>query len=247
MTIDKQTLDTLYAEKFSAERFFQTDPCGIVRELAEHKVTQLDLELGALFVAVISWGNRKAIRTAARHMLADEMQWQPAAFVMDGRYEHSYADARNECVYRTLNVPTFKTMCQRIRQGIGKHDTMKDTLAGLSVEECIETIAGWLSPARLGTPYKSSCKRICMFLRWMIRHESPDFGLWRQWPQNQLYAVMDVHVCRLTAPILTVRQANWRACVQLTDIFRSWDAHDPLKYDIALMTLADNPPASAAF
>ncbi len=240
MIIDKQTLDALYTERFCKERFLQTDPCGIVYELAEHQVTQLDIELGALLVAVITWGNRKAIRTAARRMLADEMLWKPSAFIMDGLYENSYAHARNGCVYRTLNTATFKVLCRRIRQGIGSHPTMEDALAGLTIEECITTLAGWLAPARLGTPYKSACKRICMFLRWMIRHESPDLGLWRLWPQDRLYAVMDVHVCRLASPLLTVKQANWKACTQLTEIFRNWDRQDPLKYDIALMTLADN-------
>ncbi|MCF0179383.1 MAG: DUF2400 family protein, partial [Bacteroidales bacterium] len=47
------------------------------------------------------------------------------------------------------------------------------------------------------------------------------------------------HVCELTSSILSNKQASWKSCCELTGIFRQWDAEDPLKYDIALMTLSD--------
>ena len=92
----------------------------------------------------------------------------------------------------------------------------------------------------LGTFGTSACKRICMYLRWMIRTQAPDLGLWRNHSQRDLYAVMDVHVCRLTAELTGMNQASWKNCCRLTQIFRSWDAADPLKYDVALMTVVDN-------
>lgn len=241
MNITKQNLDRLYAETFDMGRFIAIDPCGLVYELMEHTSNQLDIELGALFTAIITWGNRKAIRTAAIRMLRDEMHWHPARFIVEEEYKDSYKEAKNNCVYRTLNVDTFKQICQNVRDGIAGSKTMEECLEGKSIEECIETLAGWLAPARLGTANKSACKRICMFLRWMVRTEKPDLGLWKSKSQSDLYAVMDVHVCQLTAPILKTRQANWKACCELTSIFRSWNREDPLRYDIALMTLADNP------
>ena len=73
MKITKEVLERSYRETFCVERFLQVDPCGIVYELKEHTDNLLDIELGALFVAMISWGNRKAIRGAARRMLGVEM------------------------------------------------------------------------------------------------------------------------------------------------------------------------------
>lgn len=241
MEITKQNLDRLYAETFDMGRFIAIDPCGLVYELMDHTTNQLDIELGALFTAIITWGNRKAIRTAATHMLRDEMHWHPARFIQEEEYIDSYKEAKNNCVYRTLNVDTFKQICKNVHDGLGDCQTLEQCMEGKSIEKCIETLAGWLAPARLGTPNKSACKRICMFLRWMVRTEKPDLGLWKSKSQSDLYAVMDVHVCQLTAPILKTRQANWKACCELTSIFRSWDSLDPLRYDIALMTLADNP------
>lgn len=244
--ITKEILDKVHAKKFNKESFLEVDPCGLVYELKKHTDRQLDIELGALFVAMITWGNRKAIKKAARLMLGDEMQWSPARFVIDGKYHDSYRNAVNGCVYRTLNREKFIQVCDNIRHALTAEKcnesdiTLEYIFRGKNMDDIISILCRWLAPARLGTPGVSACKRICMYLRWMVRQGEPDLGLWKNMDQSQLYAVMDVHVCRLTASILTRRQADWRACVELTDIFRKWSPEDPLKYDLALMTVADN-------
>lgn len=244
--ITKEILEKSLLENFSKEAFLEVDPCGLVYELMRHTDRQLDVELGALLVAMITWGNRKAIRKAAHHMLCDEMDWHPAEFILEERYENSYLEAKNGCVYRTLNRENFILVCRNIRKAlihnIQEHRdlTMEQLFTGKTIEETIAEICRWLAPAKLGKPGVSACKRICMFLRWMIRREEPDLGLWKQMDQRKLYAVMDVHVCQLTASILSRKQADWKTCTELTEIFRSWSEDDPLKYDIALMTIADH-------
>jgi len=242
MKITKERLDRSYAETFNIDSFLQVDPCGIVYELKEHTDNLLDIELGALFVAMISWGNRKAIRSAARRMLGVEMKWRPGAFVMSGAYRDSYMDARNNCVYRTLNRDAFILVCENIQRALASSgcSTLEGYFASRNIDGIIRELSVWLKPARLGTFGTSACKRICMYLRWMIRTQAPDLGLWRNHSQRDLYAVMDVHVCRLTAELTGMNQASWKNCCRLTQIFRSWDAADPLKYDVALMTVVDN-------
>lgn len=245
-TITKELLEKVHEKYFSKKDFLETDPCGIVYELREHTTRQLDIELGALFVAMISWGNRKAIRQAARKMLRDEMRWKPAEFILHRKYLDCYKDAKNGCVYRTLNREKFVLVCENIHtvldkeQNKGCDETLENLLGGMSVDDIIQTLCEWLSPARLGKPGVSACKRICMYLRWMVRQGEPDLGLWRKMDQSKLYAVMDVHVCRLTSSLITRKQADWKACMELTSIFRRWSGEDPLKYDLALMTAADN-------
>lgn len=244
--ITKEILEKSLQENFSKEAFLEVDPCGLVYELMRHTDRQLDVELGALLVAMITWGNRKAIRKAAHHMLCDEMDWHPAEFILEERYENSYLEAKNGCVYRTLNRDKFILVCRNIREALSHNVqehrdlTMEQLFTGKTIEETIAEICRWLAPAKLGKPGVSACKRICMFLRWMIRREEPDLGLWRKMDQRKLYAVMDVHVCQLTASILSRKQADWKTCTELTEIFRSWSEDDPLKYDIALMTIADH-------
>lgn len=244
--ITKELLDRVLLEHFDKEKFLDVDPCGLVYELARHTERQLDIELGALFVAMITWGNRKAIRQAARKMLEQEMKWHPTEFVLQQKYLGSYLDAKNGCVYRTLNRDTFILVCHNIRKALLADNkdteelTLEDIFIGRDIPEVISVISGWLSPARLGKPGKSACKRICMYLRWMVRREAPDLGLWKKMNQANLYAIMDTHVCQLAAPLLSRRQADWKTCTELTNIFRSWSAEDPLKYDLALMTAADH-------
>ncbi len=237
--VTKEVLDAYYAEEFNIERFKQNDPCGTVYQLMEHTDNQLDIELGALLVAMISWGSRKVICPTALHMLRDEMKWHPAEFIMSGRFEESYADAKNGCVYRTLNVATFKAVCRKLREALKGFNTMEEALEGKTTKEAVREICTWLQDAKIGTMDKSACKRVCMFVRWMTRHASPDLNIWKSRPQNDLYAVMDTHVLQLTQSLLKNKRPTWKACEELTNIFKSWDAEDPLKYDIALMTMAD--------
>lgn len=234
----KELLDQIYPT-FDIEKFKAVDPCGTVYELMQHTDDQLDIEIGALLVAMISWGSRKVIVPTARHMLRDEMGWHPAHFIRSSQYETSYHDAKNQCVYRTLNVPTFRQVCRNLQRQLDGYSTMEYRLEGLTARDAIGEICTWLSPAKVGTMNSSACKRVCMFLRWMVRRERPDLGLWSTRPQTDLYAVMDTHVCQQTMGLLTHKRPTWQACEELTELFRTWDATDPLKYDIALMTLAE--------
>ena len=239
--ITKELLDKYYSQTFDTERFKANDPCGAVYQLMEHTDRQLDIEIGALLVAMISWGSRKVICPTAVRMLRDEMQWHPADFILSGKYEDCYKTAKNDCVYRTLNVPTFKQVCRSIHEALRGHETMEELFEGLPTRDVVERLCQWLAPARVGTMDKSACKRVCMFVRWMTRNSEPDLGIWKSRPQHDLYAVMDTHVLQLTQSILRNKRPTWKACEELTEIFKSWDADDPLKYDIALMTMADHP------
>ncbi len=236
--INKQTLEGLYSQ-FDVDAFRSVDPNGVVWQLMQHTDNQLDIELGALFVAMISWGARKVFCPVALRMLRDEMQWHPAQFVRMGAYEQAYQAARNGCVYRTLNVPTFQAVCRNLRYAINGIDTLEQLFENKPTKQVIEIISQWLAPARVGTMDKSACKRICMYIRWMTRKHAPDFNIWQQRSPSDLYAVMDTHVLQLTQPLLKNKRPTWRACEELTDIFKTWDNSDPLKYDVALMVLAD--------
>lgn len=245
--ITKQNLDAIYAETFNFEKFKAVDPCGLVYELLSHTDDQLDIELGALFVAMITWGNRKAIRKAARYMLEEEMQWHPGRFVLSGAFEDSYTNAKNGCVYRTLNRDKFKEVCRNLKDAlstIGEKPTLEKYLQGKTCVECLDLLCQLLAPAKLGIVGKSACKRMCMYMRWMTRQTSPDLGIWKERSQSDLFAVMDVHVCDLTSSILKTKNASWKSCCELTEIFKKWDEVDPLKYDIALMTLSDRIDSS---
>jgi uncharacterized protein (TIGR02757 family) len=87
---------------------------------------------------------------------------------------------------------------------------------------------------------KSACKRICMYLRWMVRKKSKvDLGIWRTISPSQLVIPLDLHVARVARHFgLLKREAtNWQAAVELTNELRKFDEKDPVKFDYALFAL----------
>jgi uncharacterized protein (TIGR02757 family) len=102
------------------------------------------------------------------------------------------------------------------------------------------------APARtrkhISTPArKSTCKRLNMFLRWMVRHDDKgvDFGLWKKIKPSQLLMPLDVHVDRVARRygLLKREKSDWQAVLELTETLRTFDPQDPVKYDFALFGL----------
>lgn len=85
---------------------------------------------------------------------------------------------------------------------------------------------------------KSTCKRLNMFLRWMVRidHKGVDFGIWRRIPMAALICPCDVHVERVARELnlLERKQRDWRMALELTENLRLLNPEDPVVYDFAL-------------
>ncbi|MRS61860.1 TIGR02757 family protein [Larkinella terrae] len=94
----------------------------------------------------------------------------------------------------------------------------------------------------IATPGRnSSCKRLNMFLRWMVRSDNQgvDFGIWHRIKPEQLVMPIDVHVGRVARKLglLTRPQTDWKAATELTETLKAFDPSDPVKYDFALFGL----------
>jgi uncharacterized protein (TIGR02757 family) len=88
---------------------------------------------------------------------------------------------------------------------------------------------------------KSACKRLNMYLRWMVRQDNNgvDFGIWKKISPSQLVCPCDVHVERVARKLKLIRRKgmNWQTALELTTNLRKLDAEDPVKYDFALFGL----------
>ncbi len=82
----------------------------------------------------------------------------------------------------------------------------------------------------------SACKRANLFLRWMVRKDCVDFGLWKGIPKNKLIIPLDVHISRIGIRLgLTKRKTpDWKMAKDITEFLKSLDPEDPLKYDFVL-------------
>lgn len=91
----------------------------------------------------------------------------------------------------------------------------------------------------IATPKRnSSCKRLNMYLRWMVRKDKRgvDFGIWDTIGSHQLVMPLDVHVCRVakTFQLIDEKKSDWATAVELTEVLKQFDAEDPVRYDFAL-------------
>lgn len=82
----------------------------------------------------------------------------------------------------------------------------------------------------------SACKRLNLFLRWMVRNKDVDLGIWDNIPPSKLIIPLDTHIARISQCLgLTQRKAaDWKTAVEITSALRKMDAKDPVKYDFAL-------------
>jgi len=88
---------------------------------------------------------------------------------------------------------------------------------------------------------KSTCKRLNMFLRWMVRKDDKgvDFGIWNQIKPSELIMPCDLHVDRVARhlKLISRKQTDWQTAIELTQRLREFDPTDPVKYDFALFGL----------
>ncbi len=101
--------------------------------------------------------------------------------------------------------------------------------------------SGHLPPAAgvryfFSNPKTGASKRLCLFLRWMVRTESPDLGVWRRVEAKDLVIPLDTHIAQQARRLgwLTGSTMNWAAAQKVTDALKRFSPEDPLRYDFAL-------------
>jgi uncharacterized protein (TIGR02757 family) len=82
----------------------------------------------------------------------------------------------------------------------------------------------------------SACKRMNLFLRWMIRKDDLDFGLWKEIPSSKLVIPVDTHVARISRSLRLTKRKNvsWEMAEEITEKLKKFDPVDPVKYDFAI-------------
>lgn len=244
----KAFLDEKY-ERFNNRDFIETDPISIPHLFSKKE----DIEIIGLLVATIAWGQRPSIMKNGRR-LVQLMDEAPHEFILhfskrdEKRFEGFVHRTFNEvdCVY-------FLRALRHIYQRKGGLEAAFSTgLAGTetTVKEAIGNFRKAFfeleHPARTRKHVSdpaggSSAKRLCMYLRWMVRQDQKgvDFGIWKSLRASQLCLPLDVHTGNVsrTLGLLTRKQNDWQSVEEITAVLRGFDTTDPVKYDFALFGL----------
>ena len=226
-------------EKLIAEyndmRYFTTDPVAVVKRCNEQK----DIEVMGIICSWLAYGNRNQIFKKCC-MAYDLMSGKPYDYVMSEQWRQ-YKDS-NINFYRMFFYRDFHDLMQSLYDVYRQYETLEDAVEIRRKElggtnDLLNALISLFNANGIPKDTKSACKRLCLFLRWMIRRDGiVDLGVWRKFSPNYLLIPLDVHVNRVAREyrLLTRTSADMRAVEELTANCRKLYPHDPAIMDFAL-------------
>lgn len=251
----KSLLDD-WLERYNEPGFIPNDPICIPHLFSKKQ----DIEIMGFWAATLAWGQRKTIISKSKDLIR-LMDNAPHDFVIN----HTDSDLKRfqGFVHRTFNDTDALYFIDFFKRWYSQHDSLEQAFSkGMKKND--ETIENGINhfrhvffdidyaPHRTGKHIaspnrKSACKRINMFLRWMVRQDKKgvDFGIWKEIKPAQLVCPLDVHVERVSKQLglLTRKPTDWQAALELTKVLKTFDPQDPVKYDFALFGMGVNERA----
>jgi uncharacterized protein (TIGR02757 family) len=249
----KKTLDELYVTYHMD--YLSSDPLELVREYKDPR----DQELVGFIAALLALGRADLIKNAVRSIL-ERMGGSPHRFIRsfdpskDGEVFNGFVYR----FYRGRNVGLLVWWLKQILQGEGSIKAFflrrygeSDENIGPSLSRFVRAILKletepfypflprrgsgvrhWLADPSDG----SGCKRLNLFLRWMVRCDGLDLGLWPEVSSSQLVIPLDTHIARIGRRIGLTKRASpdWKMALEITESLKKFDSQDPVKYDFAL-------------
>jgi len=244
----KNFLDQKVAQ-YNRPSFIKDDPV-VVPHLFSRKQ---DIEIAAFFAAVFAWGNRSIIIAKSKELM-QRMDNAPYDFCL----HHSDNDLKKlpGFKHRTFNDTDLLYFVLFLHHHYQKHASLEDAFLikegnHFSMQEALTNFFHYFfsledfplrTQKHIASPEKNStCKRLNMFLRWMVRKDTSgvDFGLWKKIKPSDLICPIDLHVARVAKRLnlLDRKQTDWNAAEELTQRLKELDPNDPVKYDFALFGL----------
>ncbi len=240
----------LAVERFNQPGFIKDDPISIPHLFSKKQ----DIEIMGFWAATLAWGQRKTIINNC-HKLVQLMDGSPHDFILNHQEKDrkSFLDFKHRTFQNIDTLYFLEFLQQHYKQSstlesafLEGHDPKADTTEGALMGFHNYFFSLEFAPQRtkkhVATPArKSACKRLNMFLRWMVRKDNKgvDFGIWKKIKPAQLQMPLDVHVERVARSLglLKRKQRDWQSAIELTNALKIFDKNDPVKYDFALFGL----------
>ena len=245
----KERLDRLVAH-FETPAFIASDPVSLPHAFDDPR----DQEVIGLYAALLAWGRRQTVLDKMAE-LCERMRFKPFQFVMefDSRRDADCLDGfrhrtfqPRDALWLTRNLSILLREYGSVERLFSRHISPTEKDVGPAIQGFSDSVmrAHADTPARLqkhlARPESgSACKRINMYLRWMVRPGPVDLGIWTEITPRQLMLPLDVHSGTQARKLgmLTRTYNDWRACVELTEFCRTLCPEDPARYDFAFFSL----------
>lgn len=236
------------ADHYNRAGFIKDDPISVPHLFSKKQ----DIEIAGLFAAVLAWGQRVTIIRKCKELM-QMMDNDPHHFIL----HHSDDDLKPflDFKHRTFNATDALYFIEFLKWFYQHHDSLEAAFASSPSDETVENglirfqklffsleSAPHRTKKHISSPErKSTCKRLVMYLRWMVRQDNKgvDFGIWKNIKPAQLVCPCDVHVDRVARKLKLIKrkQTDWQTALELTTQLRKLDPLDPVKYDFALFGL----------
>lgn len=241
------------ADKYETKDFIVGDPSWFM-----HQVTgDTNRELMAFIASALSYGSRKQFLPKIQYIL-DASHGDIVGWLTSGQFSHDIP-ATDDCYYRLYTCRMMHDFLTALAQMVTEYGSIKAWLtANMQTKDCLEAISlitNWFAthgsrgiipkPITCSSPRGSwkgaSCKRVCMFLRWMVRADSPvDLGLWSDIiDRRTLIIPMDTHVVQEAnrMGLTSSKATSMSAAIRLTKALSLHFPDDPVRADFALFGL----------
>ena len=239
--ITKSEIDKL-VEKYENIDFIKDDPVRIPNRFSEKK----DIEIAGFIASLVAYG-RRDVFLKKLDTLFNIAQNEPLNFILNFKPK-----ILGDFNYRFVKPEDFAQIFTIMRDLYSKNSSLEE-LFKFGYENQIDDnmfipitdyfyanakdnnsqgFKFMLPNARKG----SAMKRMCMYLRWMVRKGPVDFGIWNFMKPSELLIPLDTHVARLSREMgLLTRNANdFKSVLEITENLRNFDPEDPVKYDFAM-------------
>ncbi len=249
--IDLKTFFDQKVVQYNQPAFIANDPICI-----PHRFTQLqDIEIAGFFAALFAWGNRTIIINKTTELLA-LMDNAPYEFCKHHQesdlkkflnFKHRTFQA-TDVLYLIAFLQFHYLQSHSLQTAFTRWMQPNDTTIENALNGFRQYVFSFMHPypvrteKHIAAPYKNAtCKRLCMYLRWMVRKDAShvDFGLWQNISPSQLVCPIDLHVASVAErfQLIPKNKINWQTALQLTTYLKMLDPTDPVKYDFALFGL----------
>ena len=243
----KAFLDSKVAQ-YNRPDFIKNDPVSIPHLFTRKQ----DIEIMGFWAATLAWGQRITIINKCKELIS-LMDGAPYDFIIN----HEEPDLKKllHFKHRTFNDIDTLYFISFFRHHYSNYESLEEAFIPPSganaVEDCLNYFREYFfslpdyphrTKKHVSSPsQKSTCKRLNMFLRWMVRRDNcgVDFGIWNKIKPSDLIMPCDLHVDRVARKLKLIerKQTDWQTAVELTARLREFDPKDPVKYDFALFGL----------
>lgn len=254
MNLQKSNLDLLY-RRYNHPSFIGHDPVGFLH----HYPDIIDREIVGLVAATLAYGRVAQIFKSVSAVLTI-LSPSPFHFLRQSSiktiqsrlsgFRHRVTSAedlvRLLCGIQAV-IKTHGSIGAAFRSGYHANDDTILPALEIFVKELSSAMGGDSRHILPSPERKSACKRLNLYLRWMIRKDAIDPGGW-QIPPSKLIIPLDVHMHRfaLTRQLTARRQASLAAAIEITKQFACVSPEDPVKYDFTLAHMGMNPKLASA-